>query len=46
MDQDIKEVQIVGRMQRQSHQEQELNYEEWRTKWCKDVITQNRELRE
>lgn len=46
MDQTIKENYIVGRMQRQSKQEQELIYEEWRTKWCKDVIAQNRELRE
>ena len=46
MDQSIKEEQIVERMQRQSHQEQELIYEAWRTKWCKDVIEQNRDLRE
>ena len=33
-------------MKHQSNQERELEYEEWRTKQCKNVIIENRKLRE
>ena len=33
-------------MKRQAKQEEELNYEQWRTNQCKNVITENRKLRE
>ena len=33
-------------MKRQSKQERELDYEAWRTTQCKNVIIENRKLRE
>ena len=41
-----REDQIVNRIQRQSKQEEELAYEEWRTNQCKNIISENRKLRE
>jgi len=37
---------VIDLMKHQSNQERELEYEEWRTKQCKNVITENRKLRE
>ena len=33
-------------MKRQAKQEEELAYEQWRTNQCKNVIVENRKLRE
>lgn len=33
-------------MKKQSKQEEELSYEQWRTQQCKNVIIENRNLRE
>lgn len=33
-------------MKRQSRQERELDYEAWRTTQCKNIIVENRKLRE
>jgi len=33
-------------MKRQSKQEEELSYEVWRTQQCKNVIGENRKLRD
>ena len=33
-------------MQKKSKQEEELFYEEWRTHQCKNIINENRKLRE
>lgn len=33
-------------MKRQSRQEKELDYEAWRTTQCKNIIIENRKLRE
>jgi hypothetical protein len=41
-----REEKIVSRMQQKSKQEEELFYEEWRTHQCKNIITENRQLRE
>ena len=38
--------QIVERLHRQSKQEQELEYEAWRTQQCKNIVFENRKLRE
>ena len=46
MEQHRKEEQIVDRMKRQAKQEEELQYEQWRTNQCKNVIIENRKLRE
>lgn len=46
MDQKRREAQIVERMKRQAKQEVELGYEEWRTRQCSNIITENRKLRE
>ena len=46
MEQKRREQQIVDRMKRQSNQEKELEYEKWRTQHCKNVIVENRKLRE
>lgn len=37
---------MLERMKRQSKQEEELQYEGWRTNQCKSVIVENRKLRE
>lgn len=37
---------IIERLAKQSKQELELAYEEHRTKQCKQIITENRRLRE
>ena len=36
----------MERMKRQAKQEEELAYEQWRTNQCKNVIVENRKLRE
>ena len=41
-----REDQIIERMQKKSKQEDELFYEEWRTHQCKNIISENRKLRE
>ena len=41
-----REEDLVEKMNRLSRQEQELEYESWRTKQCKEVIVENRKLRE
>lgn len=46
MDQKRKETQIIERMKRLSKQEEELQYESWRTNQCKNVILEDRKLRE
>lgn len=46
IEQKRKEQQIVERMKRQAKQEEELQYESWRTNQCKNVIIENRKLRE
>jgi len=37
---------VLDLMKRQSNQEKELDYESWRTTQCKNIITENRKLRE
>ncbi len=41
-----REDDLVEKMNRLSRQEQELEYEAWRTSQCKAVIVENRKLRE
>ena len=41
-----RKSQIVDRLHRQSKQEQELEYEAWRTQQCKNIVFENRKLRE
>jgi hypothetical protein len=41
-----KEEEVLLRMKRQAKQEEELAYEAWRTSQCRQVIIQNRKLRE
>lgn len=41
-----RQSEVIERMKRQSRQEEELNYEGWRTGQCKNVIIENRKLRE
>lgn len=41
-----REFQLVDRMKRQSKQEEELSYEVWRTQECKNVVIENRKLRD
>ena len=41
-----REDQVLERMKRQAKQEEELDYEKWRTEQCKNVIVDNRKLRE
>lgn len=47
---DIEQVrrqgEVLDRMKRQSKQEEELQYEGWRTNQCRSVIVENRKLRE
>jgi len=37
---------MVELIKRKSNQEKELDYEVWRTNQCKNLITENRKLRE
>jgi len=46
MEHSNRERQIVDRMQCKSKQEEELFYEEWRTHQCRNIIAENRQLRE
>ena len=46
MEKQRRENEVVERMKRLSKQEEELEYESWRTKQCKFVIDENRKLRE
>jgi hypothetical protein len=41
-----REEEVLQRMKRQAKQEEELAYESWRTNQCRNVITENRKLRE
>jgi len=41
-----REEDLVDKMNRLSRQEQELEYESWRTTQCKQVIIENRKLKE
>lgn len=41
-----RQDEVLERMKRQSKQEEELDYEKWRTEQCKNVIIDNRKLRE
>lgn len=46
MEQARREAEVLERMKRQSRQEEELQYEAWRTNQCRAVIVENRKLRE
>ena len=46
LEQKEREQMVVELMKRQAAQEKELEYEVWRTQQCKNVIIQNRNLRE
>lgn len=46
MENQTREEQYVERLKRQSKQEEELSYQIWRTQQCKNVIIENRKLRE
>ena len=46
MEEERREKEVCERMKRLSKQEEELQYEQWRTQQCKNVITQNRRLRD
>ncbi|CAI2385760.1 unnamed protein product [Moneuplotes crassus] len=46
MENKTREEQYIERLKRQSKQEEELNYEIWKTEQCKNVIIENRKLRE
>ena len=41
-----KEQEVLERMKRLSKQEEELSYESWRTNQCRNIIIENRKLRE
>ena len=41
-----REEEVIERMQRQSKQEEELQYETFRSGQCKRIIEENRNLRE
>lgn len=41
-----KEQEVIEKMQIKSRQELEMEYEEWRTEQCKNIIVENRKLRE
>eukprot|EP00351_Strombidinopsis_sp_SopsisLIS2011_P003576 CAMPEP_0116875368 /NCGR_PEP_ID=MMETSP0463-20121206/7303_1 /TAXON_ID=181622 /ORGANISM="Strombidinopsis sp, Strain SopsisLIS2011" /LENGTH=386 /DNA_ID=CAMNT_0004520889 /DNA_START=432 /DNA_END=1596 /DNA_ORIENTATION=+ len=45
-DREIREDRVVSSMKHKSKQEAELDYEVWRTEQCKNVIFENRKLRE
>jgi hypothetical protein len=42
----MREEMVVELMKRTAAQEKELEYEVWRTMQCKNVIVENRNLRE
>lgn len=46
MDGQQRETRMVELIKRKSNQEKELDYEVWRTNQCKNLITENRKLRE
>jgi len=46
LEQQHRESMVLDLMKRQSNQEKELDYESWRTTQCKNIITENRKLRE
>ena len=46
MENQRREEQLEDRMKRQSKQEEELSYEVWRTQQCKNVVVENRKLRD
>ena len=41
-----RETEVLARMKNQAKQEEELAYESWRTNQCRNVIVENRKLRE
>ena len=41
-----RQAEVLERMKWQAKQEEELVYEKWRTEQCKNVIVDNRKLRE
>jgi len=41
-----KETLLVDKLIQESRQEEEIRYEMWRNKTCKDIIADNRNLRE
>ena len=41
-----KEIELGQRMERKSRQEEQLNYEIWRTQNTKNIILENRKMRE
>jgi hypothetical protein len=41
-----KETLLVDKLIQESRQEEEIRYEMWRNKTCKDIIAENRNLRE
>lgn len=43
---EARESHVTELMRRQSRQEKELDYEAWRTAQCKNIIVENRKLRE
>ena len=45
-DREVREQRVVSSMKHKSKQEAELDYEVWRTQQCKNVIFENRKLRE
>lgn len=46
LEQASRETHVTELMRRQSRQEKELDYEAWRTTQCKNIIIENRQLRE
>jgi len=46
LDQEQREHRVMELTQRKSNQEKELDYEVWRTNQCKNLIAENRKLRE
>jgi hypothetical protein len=46
LDQQQREARVLDITQRKSNQEKELDYEVWRTNQCRNLITENRKLRE
>ncbi len=46
MEQQKRKDQVLERLKWQAKQEEELVYEKWRTEQCKQVIIDNRKLRE
>ena len=46
MEKNRREQEVLGRMKRLAKQEEELSYEGWRTNQCRNIIVDNRKLRE